>query len=316
MKILVVGASGYIGSYLIPHLLAAGHKVTAYDRGLFGKGHLPDNGNLKFIVGDIRWVKQMNEACEGQDVVILLAAIAAESMIQKDPTFAKTVNIGGAMNVAISAKQAGVKRLIYASSVAVYGSTTHPAIESDEQKPSSNYGEHKKEAEYRVRKNFPEAVITRVATVCGYSSNMAFHMTINRMVNEAIRTGIVTVNGGTQRRSHINMKDVVKAYLLLLDHPKAEGEAFNFVHSNLSIRDTAELVARVLGHTVSIQTTPPTDGRSYTVSGAKALEVLGFAPTHSIEDAIGHMKAVFASNQWKDSLTSDVYQRICERVDP
>jgi len=313
MNILVTGASGYIGAYLVPHLLATGHNVTAFDRGLFGKGHLPgDNAMMKHVNGDIRSVKDVNDACAGQDAVIHLAAIAAESMIKRDIPFAKTVNISGAMNVAISAKAAGVKRFIYASSVAVYGTTKTPARENHAKLPSSFYGEQKKEAEYRVLKEFPEAAITRVATVCGYSPSMVFHTTINRMVNEAIRTGVLTVNGGEQKRSHISIKDVVKAYQLLLDHPMAEGEAFNFVHSNQSIWDTAELVVRVLGQSIKISRVPATDNRSYTVSGTKALEVLGFAPTNSIEDAIWHMKAVFDSNQWKDSMGNNVYQRILD----
>ena len=69
---------------------------------------------------------------------------------------------------------------------------------------------------------------------------------------------------------------------------------------------------RVLGQSIRINCVPATDNRSYTVSGTKALEVLGFAPTNSIEDAIWHMKAVFDSNQWKDSIDNNVYQRILD----
>jgi len=314
MKILVTGGAGYIGAYLVPHLLAAGHKIRVFDSMMFGNGHLPSNDNLEVIKGDLREIHAVIGVCKDQDAVIHLGAVSAESMCGKDELNAKLVNINGTMNVAVGARDCGINKFILASSVAVYGSTDHDAVETDELNPTTIYGQCKKEAEQAVLRVYPDAIIVRSASVCGYSPNMAFHLTINKMVNDAINTGKITVNGGTQKRCHIHMMDICKAYQLLLEMPDIKGEVFNLVHSNLTVRDTAEMVARVLGHTVVISTGPATDNRSYTVDGSKALRVLKFSPTHRLEDAIWHMKAVFDSHSWKDSMELPLYQRMYDVI--
>ena len=314
MNVLVPGGCGYIGAWLIPHLLAQGHKVTAFDTQWFGHGFLPDNDSLKVIKADVRSVSDMNAACEGQDAVICLASISAEAMCQKNPTLARTVNMGGMSSVALSAAKAGVKRFIFASSVAAYGSSSKDAVETDELRPSTIYGEGKKDGEEKVRKAFPGATIVRAASVCGYSPHQRFDLTVNRMVHDAVRKGIITVNGGDQKRSHIHMKDICDFYKQLLLEPlnKIEGETFNVVAENMSVRETADCVGEYIACAVIYK--PHTDDRSYTVDGSKAEKVLGFRPRRTVKDAVRDLKVKFDCGYWPDSTSNQTYMNLADGI--
>ena len=311
---LVPGGCGYIGAWLIPHLLAQGHKVTAFDTQWFGHGFLPDNDSLRIIKADVRSVSDMNAACEGQDAVICLASISAEAMCQKNPTLARTVNTGGMSSVALSAAKAGVKRFIFASSVAAYGSSSKDAVETDELRPSTIYGEGKKDGEEKVRKAFPSATIVRAASVCGYSPHQRFDLTVNRMVHDAVRKGIITVNGGDQKRSHVHMKDICDFYIQLLREPlkKIEGETFNVVAENMSVRETADCVGEYIACAVIYK--PHTDDRSYTVDGSKAAQVLGFRPRRTVKDAVRDLKVKFDCGYWPDSTSNQIYMNLADGI--
>lgn len=321
MNVLIPGGGGYIGSMLVPQLLSRGHLVKVYDTMWFGDC-ASDDENLSVIREDIRSVRDMNIACEGQDAVICLAAISAETMCQKYPTLARTVNMGGAMGVAIAAARAGVKRFIYASSVAAYASSGKASAETDEMSPTTIYGACKVEAEARVLKSFPEAVIVRSASVCGYSEHMRFDLTVNKMVHDAIRRGVITVNGGNQKRSHIHMQDICDFYSLLLDlAPEiSAGQAFNVVAENQTVLETAEIVIRTLAPHVRrsrnmpafIKVQDATDERSYSVDGTKARDVLGFVPRKKVQDAVQDLKAKFDDGLWEDSMTNGLYQNVVE----
>lgn len=308
MKILVPGGGGYIGAVLVPWLLADGHIVTVYDTMWFGKHWLSDdNSNLTVINNDIRSVREMNAAAEGQDAVICLAAISAEAMCQRNPILANTVNMGGAMGVALSAKRAGIEKFIYASSVAGYPSSEIPCTEIVQMDPTTLYGKGKVDAEKRVLEVIPDAVITRSASVCGYSPNQKFHITVNTMVRDAVMTGVITVEGGSQKRSHIHIQDICDFYRLLLNAPseKIRGQAFNVVAENATVAESASLVASETGARIEIK--PRSDVRSYSVDGTKAKEVLGFTPKRAIREAVIDLKARFDSGMWKDALTNEAY---------
>jgi nucleoside-diphosphate-sugar epimerase len=187
---------------LVPWLLGRGHHVTVYDAMLFGKrAEKHDNEHERIIQGDIRSVVDMYAACEGQDAVICLAGIISEEMCQRAPLDSRTINMGGAMVVAVAASNAGVKRFIYASSVAAYPSSDKPSTEETVMQPSTIYGECKVAAEERVLRAIPNSVLVRSASVCGYSTNMRFHVTVNRMMRDAMVGDFIMVNGGDQWRS-------------------------------------------------------------------------------------------------------------------
>ena len=143
-KILVTGGAGFIGSNLCDTLLELGAKVTCLDNFSTGKRENLEtclqNPNFTLIEGDIRDLQTCNKACENQDFVLHEAALGSVPRSINDPITSNEVNVGGFLNMLVAARDAGVKRLIYAASSSTYGdSEALPKIEERIGKPLSPY---------------------------------------------------------------------------------------------------------------------------------------------------------------------------------
>jgi len=318
MNILIPGGASYIGAWLVPQLLADGHKITVFDRLYFGDGFLPkDNENLKIVKGDIRDLETWKGLCVSQDVVIYLASISRELLCEKNRATANAINVVAFQPAVQAAKDAGVKRFIYASSVAVYGTADHDLTEDEILAPTTIYGRGKMACE-RILKTYADrefvCVATRSASVCGYSPRMRLDLTVNRMVHDAMRKGIVTVEGGSQIRSHVHIKDICDFYKLLLTAPadKVNGQAFNVVAENHTVADSARLVADICEAKIEVRAR--VDDRSYSIDGEKVRHVLNWSPQHKVKDAVLELKAHLEAGYWKDSLTNPMYQNMSQEV--
>ena len=146
MKVLVTGGAGFIGSNLCEHLLAHDYEVVCLDNFITGKieNLLPllnqYSTTFKLIVGDIRNISDCQKAVEGVDYVLHEAALGSVPRSVKDPVTTNDVNIAGFLNMLIAARDAGVKRLIYAASSSTYGdSKSLPKVEEVIGKPLSPY---------------------------------------------------------------------------------------------------------------------------------------------------------------------------------
>ena len=295
MKICVTGGCGYIGSMLVPRLLADGHEVTVIDTQWFGAGHPANNPNLSILKVDIRQVA----AWQTPDAVIHLASLSNNDMYAVKPYLTVAVN-----------RFLPCERLIYASSVAAYGSSDAVLSEDAPMKPTTPYGVDKVFCEDQVLA--AGGTVVRAASVCGPSMNMRFDLTVNRLVRDAVMLDKMTVNGGSQKRCHIHMHDICDFYRLLLKAPKEKiaGEAFNVVAENDSVLETAMVVARTLKSSPKIDIGPATDDRSYMASGDKAREVLGFVPKKRVENAILEMETRLLAGYWRDAYTNENYMRL------
>lgn len=139
MKILVTGGSGFIGTVLVQELIKQGHEVTIYDKQKSKK--FPDFVHL----GDIRNVSNLTEAMKDKHVVYHLAAEHADDVLPKTLYF--DVNVGGAKNIVKAATSEGVKKIIFTSSVAIYGLNVGIPTEENSAKPFNDYGKSKWESE-------------------------------------------------------------------------------------------------------------------------------------------------------------------------
>jgi nucleoside-diphosphate-sugar epimerase len=319
-KVLVTGGAGYCGSRLVPQLLDRGYKVTVYDIMYFGSDFLPkDNPNLKIVQGDIRDTKALAAAAAGHDAFVSLACISNDASFELDEKLSTTVNLDAFEPMVLTAKKAGIKRFIYASSSSVYGVSDQPNVTEDHPLvPLTLYNKYKGMCEPLLRKYTDDSFIGvtfRPATVCGYAPRQRLDLSVNILTNHAVNANKITVFGGSQLRPNLHIQDYCDAVELFLTAPgeKIQNEIFNVGYQNLSLMEIAQLVQKVVSREfpekgeVSIVTTPSDDLRSYHINSDKIRRVLGYAPKYTIEDAIKELCDAFRAKQLPDSMNDDQY---------
>jgi nucleoside-diphosphate-sugar epimerase len=322
-KVLVTGGAGYCGARLVPQLLARGYQVTVYDIMFFGSQFLPRHDpKLRVIDGDIRDSAKFAAAVAGHDAVVHLACISNDASFELDEELSTSINLNAFEPLVLAAKKAGVKRFVYASSSSVYGVSNKPDVTEDHPLvPLTLYNKYKGMCEPLLKKHTDAAftgVIFRPATVCGYSPRQRLDLSVNILTNHAVNAGKITVFGGSQLRPNLHIQDYCDAVQLFLAAPadKVQNEIFNVGYQNLSLMEIAELVRRVVGEEmpnrrqVEIVTTPTDDIRSYHINSDKVKRVLGYAPRHTIEDAVRELCRAFLANKLPNSMEDDRYYNV------
>lgn len=318
-NVMVTGGAGYVGSCLVPKLLDAGHKVTVLDLFIYGMGVFNGSGshpNLRCVKGDIRDIETVKDALTGCDAVIHLACISNDPSFELDPDLGRSINYDCFRPMVRAAKDAGVKRFIYASSSSVYGIKDEDNVTEElALKPLTDYSKFKAMCEEVLEQEREPGFTTltiRPATVCGYAPRLRLDLTVNILTNHAINNGKITVFGGEQKRPNINVEDMTDLYLASLQYPDAliDGEIFNAGYENHKVREIADMVREQVGPAVEIVTTPTDDNRSYHVSSAKMQRVLGFTPKHSIGDAVASLNDAFKAGKVPAPMTDPVYYNV------
>lgn len=290
MKLLVIGGCGYIGARLVPQLLGAGHIVSVRDLQWFGDGMLP-NSNDSLDVHQ-HWLPDWTK----YEAVIYLAGLTSDAMCQQYRWATNETNIRNILHD-IEAIGKYCKRLIFASSVAIYGSTEHTATTDTVPHPTTIYSRGKLLLEGAVRYYHDNAVVIRAASVCGRSERMRFDTPVNRMVRDGVMTGKIMVNGGNQWRTHVHMDDLCDFYQQAL---MLKAGTYNVVGENQQIKDTASLASEITG--AKVDTGKATDDRSYRVESS-----LQFNPKRSIREAMLSVKAMLEAGACKDAMTDPRY---------
>jgi len=317
--VLVTGGAGYVGSVLTPLLLKAGYQVRVLDLLIYGE-HVFDevkgDPNLQVIKGDLRDQALLRRSLQDVDAVIHLACISNDPSFELNPNLGRSINYEAFLPLVDIAKESGVGRFIYASSSSVYGIKDEPNVTEElERKPLTDYSKFKAMCEDELEQRRAPGFTTftlRPATVCGYSPRLRLDLSVNILTNHAINKGKITVFGGDQLRPNFHVRDCAELYVKLLGFPAKmiDGKVFNAGYQNLSIRDIAELVRKVVGTNVEIVSTPTDDNRSYHISSEKIKRELGFTPRYSIEDAVIDLKEAFTAGKVRDPLTNPLYYNI------
>jgi len=288
-KILIGGGAGYIGSALIPVLLEHGYDVTVIDLLWFGN-NLPSG--VKVIQKDLFDCKK--EDFEGFDQFIFLAGVSNDPMAEFSP--GKNFIYNGALPayLAFIAKQAGIKRYIYASSCSVYGYTVNELY--DENAPVTcgyPYGISKLQGERGVLQLQDEnlsVIALRQGTVCGYSPRMRFDLIVNTMFKSVMVDGKITINNPSIWRPIFNIKDTVNAYLRAIQADRSISGVFNVASGNYTVGQIGDMVKdemqKLTGKKIDLEIKNVQDFRNYKVSLDHAKTTLGFEPRHFIEDII------------------------------
>ena len=315
-KILITGGAGYVGSVLTPYLLNKGHKVTVIDLMIYGEEVLKKNKNLRIIKGDIRDRNLLEKELADHEIVIHLACISNDPSFELNPKLGKSINLDAFTPLVEISKKKLIKRFIYASSSSVYGVKSEKEVhENMSLEPLTDYSKYKIECESILQKYRSEnftPIIIRPATVCGYSPRQRLDVVVNILTNLAYHKRKISVFGGDQLRPNIHIKDMAKAYDVLIDAKKSEvsGEIFNAGYENKTVLDLANTVKTVIGEDVQLKSTPTDDNRSYHISSEKIKKVLGFESKYTISDAVTDLKIAFKKGLLPNSLHDDKYFNI------
>lgn len=317
--VLVTGGAGYVGSVLVPKLLAEGHSVRVLDTYWFGDHVLAGvkhHPRLTEIKGDMRDRAALDYALTGCTAVIHLACISNDPSFEMDPTLGKSINYYAFFPLIELSKKHGVKRFIYASSSSVYGIKEEENVTEElALQPLTDYSKFKAMCEdelMKAREPGFTVLTLRPATVCGYSPRLRLDLSVNILTNLAVNKGEITVFGGSQHRPNLHIQDMTDLYCQTLKWPaeKIDGKIYNAGWQNLTISEIAEIVKAEVGPHVKIVTSKSDDLRSYRVSSAKIKKELGWEPKYSVPDAVRELVAAFKAGKIADSLTDPKYFNI------
>ncbi|MPY82659.1 MAG: NAD-dependent epimerase/dehydratase family protein [Actinophytocola sp.] len=275
MRVLLTGHQGYLGTVMAPVLAAAGHEVTGLDSGLFADcvlGAMPDDP--PGIPIDLREVTLAHLA--GYDAVVHLAALSNDPLGSLDPELTYDINHRASVRLARLARDAGVRRFLYASTCSVYGASGSGDLLNEDARlrPVTPYAESKVRVEddlHALADDDFSPVYLRNATAFGYSPRLRTDIVLNNLVAYALLTGTVLVlSDGTPWRPLVHAADIAAAFTATLASPRAvvHDRAFNVgtEANNLTVAEIADhVVAAVPGARLRITGENGADPRSYRV---------------------------------------------------
>jgi len=297
-RFLVTGGAGFIGSNLARALVARGDRVRVFDTFLTGRReNLADLPDVEVVEGDVRDLDELRAAMRGVDRVLHQAAVPSVARSLKDPVASNEANVGGTLNVLIAARDAGVKRVVCASSSSVYGDTpTLPKVETMAPSPLSPYAVSKLSGEYYssvfTRLFGVEAVSLRYFNVFGPRQDPSsdYAAVIPRFISIMARGERPLIHGdGTQSRDFTFIDNVVQANLKAAEAPNVGGEAFNVAcGARYTLLDLVQSLNRIMRTSIepSFGDPRPGDVQHSLADVDKARRLLGYEPTVTFEEGL------------------------------
>ena len=298
MRVLVTGGAGFIGSNLVRALLERGDDVRVLDNFSTGSRANLEGLDVEIVEGELRSYERVHNAVRGTEVVHHLGALGSVPRSVQDPLTTNGVNVDGTLNVLLAARDEGVRRVVFASSSSVYGSTASlPAQEASPVDPITPYGVAKLAAERycvsfsRVYASF-ETVVLRYFNVFGPRQNphSQYAAAVPLFISAIDAGEPVTIFGdGGQSRDFTYVENVVAANLAAAGADGANGRIFNIAAgAPNSVDELATTIGRLLDKPVHREYEQPRPGdiRDSFADIAAAREVLGWAPTITFEDGL------------------------------
>jgi nucleoside-diphosphate-sugar epimerase len=295
---LVTGGAGFIGSHLAEELLRRGHRVRIADSLITGKrANLAGLTGAEFLEGDLADLPFAAQAVAGVDYVLHQAAIPSVPRSVDDPVTSNRANITATINTLWAAKDAGVKRLVYAASSSAYGNTpTLPKREDMPTHPLSPYALQKLVGEqycqlFTALYRF-ETVGIRYFNVFGprQDPGSPYSGVISQFATALLAGRQPTIYGdGGQTRDFTYVANVVDGVLRACDAPKASGEVINVATAGrISLNDLVRVMNLLIGSNVQPVYKEPRAGdvRDSQADISKAKALLGYEPTVSLEEGL------------------------------
>jgi nucleoside-diphosphate-sugar epimerase len=297
MKYLVTGGAGFIGSHITRTLLERGDQVRILDNFSSGKRENLTGLDVELIEGDLRDASKVAEAVKGMDIVFHEAAFVSVAESMEKPLECLDVNVTGTSIVFEAARKAGVKRVVIASSAAVYGdSEVYPLSEDSPLRQLSPYATSKrideKYAELFTNYFGLEVAALRYFNVYGprQRPDSMYAAAVPIFIRRMLDNKPITVYGdGGQTRDLVNVRDVVQANLLASEHPAAPGKIFN-VCTGVETRllDLLDILYEIFPNAPKHVHAEPRAGDIYRSIGTpkKIMETLGFKPNVTLAEGL------------------------------
>ncbi len=295
---LVTGGAGFIGSHLAEELVRRGHRVRVADSLITGKrsnlDHIPD---VEFLEGDLAEKAFTDRAVAGCDYVLHQAAIPSVPRSVKDPITSHRANVDGTLNVLVAARDAGVRRVVFAGSSSAYGNTpTLPKHEDMPSNPLSPYALQKVVSEQYLQMFTKlyglETVSTRYFNVFGprQDPTSPYSGVISVFATALIDQRSPTIHGdGEQTRDFTYIANVVDGVLRACEAPRASGEVINVATGGrISLNTLFSTMRDLIGADVTPTYGEPRQGdvKDSQADIRKAKALLGYVPSVSFEDGL------------------------------
>ena len=299
MRYVVTGGAGFIGSNTVEELVRRGHSVVVLDDLSGGKEeNLADVRNkITFIKGTISDIEIVRKAMHEAEYVLHLAARTSVPRSVKDPIETNRINIDGTLNVLVAARDAKLKRVVFAASSSAYGETpTLPKVETMQPEPISPYGVTKYVGELYAqtfgRCYGLENVSLRYFNIFGPKQDPSspYSGVLAKFCTAYLEDAQPVIFGdGEQTRDFTYVENAVQANLLACEAPNISGKIFNIgTGVRFSLNQTVQLLSQVSGKRLEVKHDPPRDGdiRDSLADITAARKFLAYEPQVDFEEGL------------------------------
>ena len=291
-NILVTGGAGYLGSTMVPELLAKGHKVTVIDNFMYGQNslaHVCHNPSFSVVRGDVRIENMVLPLIKKADIIIPLAAYVGAPLCARDPIGASSTNHDALMMMLKNVSKH--QRILMPTTNSAYGSGDENNFCTEESplRPISLYAIEKVKVEKELMQH-PNSISFRLATVFGMSPRMRIDLLVNDFTYRAVHDRFVVLFESSFKRNYIHVRDIARVFTHGIEnYEKMNGQIYNvgLSEANVSKKELCEAIQKQVPDFTFIDAPigKDPDQRNYIVSNEK-IEATGYRPQVSLDAGI------------------------------
>jgi nucleoside-diphosphate-sugar epimerase len=291
-NILVTGGAGYLGSTMVPELLAKGHKVTVIDNFMYGQNslaHVCHNPNFSVVRGDVRIESVILPLTKKADIIIPLAAYVGAPLCARDPVGASSTNHDALMMMLKNVSKH--QRILMPTTNSAYGSGDENNFCTEESplRPMSLYAIEKVKVEKELMQH-PNAISFRLATVFGMSPRMRIDLLVNDFTYRAVHDRFVVLFESGFKRNYIHVRDIARAFIHGIEnYERMNGDIYNvgLSDANVSKMELCQAIQKQVPDFTFVDAPigKDPDQRNYIVSNEK-IEATGYKPQVSLDAGI------------------------------